>query len=227
VGKDLIERLMNSKDEMFLENERREVTILFADIRSFSTISKNMEAEEVVLMLNEFFSIMTEIVFRNNGLLDKFVGDQIMAVFGLAPSENNGPYDAVKTSIEMQDATEELMKMRSRKGKETFEIGIGINTGSAIVGNVGSENRIDFTVIGDSVNIAARMEKIAKGNEIIIGEEIYRQTHDHFHTQKKKEISVKNMAELVFCHNVLWKDHRYRENLLREPKSIKTRQAPI
>jgi len=225
VGENLIERLINSKDEMFLENERREVTILFADIRSFSIISKNMEAEEVVLMLNEFFSIMTDIVFRNNGVLDKFVGDQIMAVFGLAPSENSGPYDAVKTSIEMQDAAEELMKVRSRKRKETFGIGIGINTGNAIVGNVGSENRIDFTVIGDSVNIAARLEQVAKGGEIIIGEETYHQTQDRFHTQKKEEISVNNMAEPVVCHNVLWKDRRYRENLLRKPRSVKTRQA--
>jgi len=225
VGENLIERLINSKDEMFLENERREVTILFADIRSFSIISKNMEAEEVVLMLNEFFSIMTDIVFRNNGVLDKFVGDQIMAVFGLAPSENSGPYDAVKTSIEMQDATEELMKVRSKKRKETFGIGIGINTGNAIVGNVGSENRIDFTVIGDSVNIAARLEQVAKGGEIIIGEETYHQTQSHFHTQKKKEISVKNMAEPVVCYNVLWKDHRYRENLLRKPRTVKTQDG--
>ena len=225
VGENLIEMLINSKDEMFLENERREVTILFADIRSFSIISKNMEAEEVVLMLNEFFSIMTDIVFRNNGVLDKFVGDQIMAVFGLAPSENSGPHDAVKTSIEMQDATEELMKVRSKKRKKTFGVGIGINTGNAIVGNVGSENRIDFTVIGDSVNIAARLEQVAKGGEIIIGEESYHQTQDRFHTQKKEEISVNNMAEPVVCHNVLWKDHRYRENLLKEPGSVKTRQA--
>ena len=211
VGENLIEKLISSKDEMFPENEQREVTILFADIRSFSAISKNMEAEEVVVMLNEFFSIMTDIVFRNNGVLDKFIGDQIMAVFGLVSSENSGPHDAVKTSIEMQDATEELMKMRSKNEKETFEIGIGINTGNAIVGNVGSENRIDYTVIGDSVNIAARLEQIAKGGKIIIGEETYRQTQGRFHTQKKKEIYVKNMAEPVVCHSVLWKDHQYRE----------------
>jgi class 3 adenylate cyclase len=203
VGEHLVEKLISSKKGVFLENERKEVTILFADIRSFTTITERMEAEDVVSMLNQFFGIMVDIIFRNNGILDKFVGDELMAVFGLIPSENTAPHDAIKAAIEMQDATEALMKARVKQGKETFEVGVGINTGSTIVGNVGSENRMDYTVIGDSVNIAARLEQIAKGGEIIIGEETYDQTKDHFRIQKKGEINVKNKTEPVICYNVL------------------------
>ena len=194
VGDDLVKKLVDSKSEVFLENERMEVTILFADIRSFSIFSERMEAEEVVSMLNRFFSIMADIIFRNNGILDKFVGDQIMAVFGLVPSENSGPYDAIHAAIEMQDAIQ---------NKETFEIGIGINTGSVIVGNVGSENRMDYTVIGDSVNVAARLEQMAKGGEIIVGEKTYSQTQNLFRIQEKSEIYVKNKIEPVTCYKVL------------------------
>ena len=203
VGENLVEKLMQSKNDVFLESERKEVTILFADIRSFTTIAERMAAEEVVALLNEFFNLMVDIVFKNNGILDKFIGDQLMAVFGLVPSTNHHSFDALTSAIAMQNATEELMKERATQGKETFGIGIGINTGSAIVGNVGSENRIDYTAIGDSVNIAARLQQIAKGGEIIIGEQTYDQIQGRFHIQEKEKLSVKNKTEPVICYNVI------------------------
>jgi len=203
VGEHLVEKLISLKNGVFIENERREVTIFFADIRSFSTITERMAAEDVVSVLNQFFGTMVDIIFRNNGILDKFVGDQLMAIFGLIPSENSAPHDAIKAAIEMQDATEDLMKVRTEQDKETFEVGIGINTGSAIVGNVGSENRMDYTVIGDTVNVAARLEQIAKGGQIIIGEQTYDQTQGRFHIQEKEKLSVKNKTEPVICYNVI------------------------
>jgi class 3 adenylate cyclase len=157
-------------------------------------------------MLNEFFSTMVDIVFKNNGILDKFLGDQLMAVFEPRLSENNAPYDAVKSAIEMQEAIEALMKERDKQKKETFEIGIGINTGNSIVGNVGAENRMDYTVIGDSVNVAARLQQLAKGGEIIIGEQTYRQVKNRFRIEKKGEMSVKNKNELILCYRVLKQD---------------------
>jgi class 3 adenylate cyclase/HAMP domain-containing protein len=203
VGEHLVEKLISSKNGVFIENERREVTILFADIRSFTTIAERMEAEEVVSMLNQFFAIMVDIIFRNNGILDKFVGDQLMAVFGLISPDNSAAHDAIKAAIEMQDATEDLMKTRAEQDKETFEIGIGINTGSAIVGNVGSENRMDYTVIGDTVNVAGRLQQIAKGGEIIIGEQTYDQTQGRFRIGKKGKLRIKNKTEPVMCYEVL------------------------
>ena len=200
VGKHLVEKLISSKKGVFLENERRDVTILFADIRSFTTITERMAAEEVVSMLNQFFGTMVDIIFRNNGILDKFVGDELMAVFGLIPSENSAPHDAIQAAIEMQDATENLMKVKTEQDKETFEVGIGINTGSAIVGNVGSENRMDYTVIGDTVNVAARLEQIAKGGEILIGDKTYLQTKDQFPIRERGTIVVKNKTEPISCY---------------------------
>jgi len=203
VGKNLVDKLINSKKGVFPENERKETTVLFADIRSFTTLVERMVAEDVVSMLNEFFGIMVDIVFQNNGILDKFLGDQLMAVFGLIPGENRGPYNAVRAAIEMQDATKDLMEARGKQGKETFEIGIGINTGSSIVGNVGAENRMDYTVIGDSVNVAARLQQMGKGGEIIIGEQTYHQAQSHFRMQKKGTIKIKNKKQPVVCYNVL------------------------
>ena len=103
----------------------------------------------------------------------------------------------------MQNATADLMKIRFDKGKEVFEIGIGINTGNAILGNLGSKNRMSFTAIGDCVNVASRLEELAKGGEIIIGEKTFLQTHGNFHMQEKLKIFVKNKAEPVVCYKVL------------------------
>ena len=202
VGENLVEKLINSKDGILLENERKEITILFADIRAFTAISERLKAEEVVSMLNQFFDIMVDIIFKNNGVLDKFVGDQLMALFGLIPSKNNNSYNAIHAAIEMQNATEELMKKRAKENKDTFEIGIGINTGIAIVGNLGSENRMDYTAIGNSVNVAARLQQIAKGGKIIIGEQTYDQTKGRFHIQEKVKLRLKNKTEPVICYEV-------------------------
>jgi class 3 adenylate cyclase len=202
VGENLVEKLINSKNGVFLENERKEITILFVDIRSFTAIAERLEAEKVVSMLNQFFDIMVNIIFKNHGILDKFVGDQLMAVFGLIPSKNNNSYDAIHAAIEMQNATEELMKVRAKENKDTFEIGIGINTGSAIVGNLGSENRMDYTAIGDSVNVAAKLQQIAKGGKIIIGEQTYLQSQGNFHIEKKVKLRLKNKIEPVICYEV-------------------------
>lgn len=203
VGKNLVEKLIRLKDGVFLENERKEVTVLFADIRSFTSLAEKMRVEDVISMLNQFFGIMVDIVFRNNGVLDKLVGDQLMAVFGLISSDNSCSHSAVKAAIEMQNAVEELMKVRAEEGKVTFEIGIGVNTGNAIVGNVGAENRMDYTVIGDSVNIAARLEGMARGGEIVVGEQTFHQTQGRFNIQKRGEIYVKNKTEPITCYNVL------------------------
>lgn len=204
VGQNLVERVLTSKDGVLFQNERKEVTVLFADIRSFTAMSERMAAEAIVSMLNEFFSAMVDIVFKNNGVLDKFVGDQIMAVFGLLGTDRIEPcYDAVKTAVDMQNATEKLMHLRHQQGKETFAIGIGINTGSAIVGNVGSRNRMDYTVIGDCVNVAGRLQQMAEGGEIIIGEETHRKAGDHFRTKKRGRLRLKNKAEPVLCYRVL------------------------
>jgi class 3 adenylate cyclase len=162
VGKNLIDRLMKSRS--LFGNERREDDS-FADIRSFTSISESMPAEEVVSMLNEFFSAMVDITFRHNGILDKFVGDQLMAVFGNVSSGSSTPYDdAIRAALKMQEATRKLMVLRTQRNKAVFQIGIGINTGEAVLGSVGSRNRMDYTVIGDCVNVAGGCSSLQRSN---------------------------------------------------------------
>lgn len=203
VGNNLVEKLINLKDGVFLETERRNVTVLFADIRSFTTIAERMDAEDVVKLLNEYFSVMVEIIFDKGGLLDKFVGDQLIAVFGLVETGANASENAVQSAIEMQAAAAEMMEKRRQAGLEHFEVGIGINTGNAIIGNIGSANRMDYTVIGDCVNVAARLEEMAKGGEIIIGEQTYLETTGAFDFECRGEVFVKNKLEPVVCYTVL------------------------
>ena len=202
LGENLVKKVINSKNGVLIENERKEITILFADIRSFTALVERLQKEEVVSMLNQFFDIMVKIIFKNHGILDKFVGDQLMAIFGLIPSENNHSYNAVHAAIEMQNATEKLMEQRAGENKDTFEIGIGINTGNAIVGNLGSENRMDYTAVGNSVNVAAKLQKIAKGGIIIIGEQTYRQIHGNFRMEKKVKLHIKNRTNPIVCYQV-------------------------
>jgi len=203
VGNNLVEKLVNLKEGVLLETERREVTILFADIRSFTAIAERMTAEEVVLMLNQYFSVMVDIIFKNSGLLDKFVGDQLIAVFGLMEADSNPSENAIRTALEMQQATRALMDRRRAEGQECFDVGIGINTGMAIIGNIGSSNRMDYTVIGDCVNVAARLEELAEGGEIVIGETTYLKNSGAFQFESRGEVYVKNKNAPVVCYNVL------------------------
>ncbi len=204
VGNNLVEKLINLKEGVLLETERREVTVLFADIRSFTAIAERMTAENVVLMLNQYFSVMVDIIFKNSGLLDKFVGDQLIAVFGLMESDANPSENGVRTALEMQQATRSLMERRRVEGQECFEVGIGINTGVAIIGNIGSSNRMDYTVIGDCVNVAARLEELAEGGEIVIGEPTYQKNSGAFQFESRGEVYVKNKNAPVVCYNVLY-----------------------
>jgi adenylate cyclase len=204
VGKNLIDRLIKSKGRFLFGNERREVTILFADIRSFTSISESMPAEEVVSMLNEFFSAMVDITFRHNGILDKFVGDQLMAVFGIVSSGSSTPYDdAIRAALKMQEATRKLMVLRTQRNKTAFQIGIGINTGEAVLGSVGSRNRMDYTVIGDCVNVAGRLQQLAKGGQIILGEQTYLKSRGPFRMKRRGAIKLKNKAESIKCYEVV------------------------
>jgi len=126
-----------------------------------------------------------------------------MAVFGLIPTEKNGAINAVSAALEMQDAVKELQKIRSRQNKNIYEIGIGINTGNPVVGNIGAENRMDYTVIGDSVNVASKLEEMAEGGEIIIGEKTHTKVHSIFRTLQKKDARIQNKSEPVVCYYVL------------------------
>ncbi len=206
VGDALVDKIIHSGKDMLLQTKKQVTTVLFADIRSFTTISEHRPPEEVINILNEYYDNMVDIIFEHHGVLDKFIGDELMAVFGLVDPSGQGPHHAVhavRAAAAMQNRIKSLMQEFTHKGYPSFEVGIGINTGETVVGNVGSKNRVDYTVIGDTVNVAARLEQMAKGHTIIISEETRQRCGDDIATVSMGGIKVKNRAEPVRCFQVI------------------------
>ena len=178
-------------------SKRKPLTIMFCDIRSFTTFSENNPSELVVRMLNEYLFRMTDIIFKYNGTLDKFIGDAIMAFWGAPIDLEDHPLLAVKAALEMKEKLAELNADWERVYKHTFNIGIGINTEEVVVGNIGSEKFMDYTVIGDGVNLASRLEGLNKNynTTIIISENTYRNVRDYVEARYLGTEKVKGKEE--------------------------------
>ena len=167
----VVERLLDL-DETLLGGASQEVTILFADIRNFTDLSERLGAREMVAVLNDYFALMVDIIFTHGGTLDKFIGDAIMAVFGAPFVAADDTDDAVATAIEMLARLREFNQRQAAAGRSTLKIGVGIDTGEVVAGTIGSPKRMDYTVIGDHVNLAARVEAANKyyGTRILVTE---------------------------------------------------------
>jgi adenylate cyclase len=180
VTRQLAEQLMKDRDRLKLGGNRSLVAVLFSDIRNFTTLSETHSAEEVVATLNDYFTRMIEPIFRYEGTLDKFIGDAIMAVFGAPLNHPDDAERAVRAALDMRRALREYNRDRAARGQPPIETGIGITMGEAISGNIGSEQRMDYTVIGDTVNVASRLEGLTKSHEhkILINEAVYLEVKD-------------------------------------------------
>jgi adenylate cyclase len=156
------ELIARGESALDLKSESREITVLFSDIRGFTTLSEKHTAEEIVDLLNNYFSRQVEVIFRHGGTMDKFIGDAVMAFWGAPVDDGEQARHAVEAALDMADA---LMAFKADLGKqdENFDVGIGIHTGLGVVGFIGSHNRLDYTVIGDTVNLASRIEGKTKG----------------------------------------------------------------
>ncbi len=180
-----------------LRGERKEITILFADIRGFTSISERNAPEEVVALLNDYLSEMTDVIFNYNGTLDKFLGDGLMAVFGAPIPMENCTLMAVKAALDMRVRLADFNVAQEVTGGETIRVGIGINFGDAVVGNVGSRERMDYTVIGDAVNIAQRIQSYSQEGQIILTESAYYKVQDKVIASPLGAYKLKGKAQSV------------------------------
>lgn len=161
VPQELIDTFFQNPESM-LVGENRVLAVLFSDIRSFTTISESMRPDDLVNSLNRYFSSMVDIIMNRNGVIDKYIGDAIMAFFGAPVKHENDGINSVLAALEMMDALETFNVQQREKGKPEFRIGVGINYGVVTVGNIGCERKMDYTVIGDMVNLASRLEGLTK-----------------------------------------------------------------
>jgi len=203
VSRQVMDSVLESGAEIKLSGDRRRISVLFCDIRGFTSISENLPPEKVVQLLNEYFESMVDVVIRNNGTLDKFIGDGMMVIFG-APDDD--PYQeehAIKAAVEMQA---ELRKLADKWRPEglNLRIGIGINSGPAIVGNIGSSRRMDYTAIGDTVNLASRLESATKefGAGILISEYTHNAVRGAFQFKNIGAVHVRGRSEPVLAYSV-------------------------
>jgi class 3 adenylate cyclase len=174
VPKDVIERFFASPEKM-LVGDNRSLSILFSDIRSFTTISEGMSPDDLVNSLNRYFSGQVDIIYNRNGVVDKYIGDAIMAFWGAPEKHKDDALQSVLAGLDMIEALSVFNANQRKLNKPEFHIGVGINYGEVTVGNIGSERKMDYTVIGDSVNLASRMEGLTKTyhSELLISEYVY------------------------------------------------------
>ena len=175
--------------------ELRETTILFTDIRGFTAMSELNSPQMIVNILNDYFERMIEILFKHGGTLDKFVGDEIMALFGAPVARSDDPLRAVRTALEMKEALGHFNVERIDAGLLPIQIGMGINTGECVAGYLGSSQALDYTVIGDSVNVASRLCSVANEEEIIISKATYQKVKEHVMVEPLSPVKVKGKAE--------------------------------
>jgi adenylate cyclase len=208
VSQNVVKLMLDSSDfKEVLKGVRRPCTILFSDIRGFTTITETADSHQLVAQLNEYFTEMVDCVFKYNGTLDKFIGDAVMAVWGNATT--NGPQkdaiDSVHSALQMLDDLEKLNARWKSEGRQELAIGIGLNHGQVIVGDMGSPKKKEFTVIGDAVNLASRIEGTTKkyGLQLVIGEQVATLVENEFILQRVDLIQVKGKTEPVKVFTVL------------------------
>jgi adenylate cyclase len=205
VSKDVYEQLVANPELARLGGQRREMTVLFSDIRGFTTVTERGQPEEIVGMLNEYFTRMVDIVFRHRGTVDKFVGDMVMALFGAPLDDPDHADHAVQAALEMIAELQQLNKGWKAQGRYAeLDIGVGVNTGTMIAGNIGSSAIMSYTVIGDAVNLGSRLESLNKqyGTRIIVSDATRRRLKGRYLYRPLGEVVVKGKTEPVAIFEV-------------------------
>lgn len=202
----VVKQLLENPDSFRLGGVNQTITVLFADIRGFTSLSERENPEKVVGLLNKYFSAMSEIIFAKGGTLDKYIGDGLMAIFGAPTASPDDAKNALETAVAMQQRLVKLNEQLIVEGYNPVSIGIGLHTGEAIIGYIGSEQRSEYTAIGDTVNLAARLEQNAKPGQILISEATVNvcKCEDSISLIPHKPLTVKNRTQPVSLFEVKW-----------------------
>lgn len=200
----VVKQMLEKPDSFQLGGANETITVLFADIRGFTAFSETESPEKVVALLNRYFSAMSEIIFEHGGTLDKYLGDGLMALFGAPKPSAKDADNAVKTAIAMQKRVQQLNSELKAEGLAEIAVGIGLHTGIATIGYIGSEKRSEYTAIGDTVNLASRLESNAAGGQILISEATGKACTEPFQIKKREPLQVKNRLQAVSLFEVKW-----------------------
>ena len=197
VSENIVDELLQNENSLELGGAQNEVCVLFCDIRGFTSLSEKMKPSEVVYLLNNYFEAMIDVVFTYNGTLDKIIGDELMVLYGVPIKGDNDSQNAVNTAMEMFKSLEKFNSRMSEENLPKLKIGIGINYGKVVSGNIGSEKQMNYTVIGDAVNLAARLCSHAKSGQIVISESVYDQISNQKNFEIQKPIRVKGKSNEI------------------------------
>ena len=198
VSKNIVDKLLDNDDSLNLGGEESNIAVLFCDIRGFTKMSEKLEPSEVVNLLNKYFKVMIDVVFKNSGTLDKIIGDELMVLYGVPLKSEDDIDNSVKTAVEMFSVLEKFNEKNKKFGLAALEVGIGINYGKAVSGNIGSDEQMNYTVIGDTVNLAARLCSHAKAGQLVISDFVKNKlSKDFFDFKKKDPIYVKGKSKPI------------------------------
>jgi adenylate cyclase len=205
VSQHAMERIAAAKGSLRLGGEKRKITVFFSDIRNFGTLSERLSPEEIISILNEYFNTMLEIVFRHHGMFDKFIGDAIMIEFGVPDEDINQEKNAVLTALEMQQAMVILSSKWKNEGKPVIEIGIGIHTGEALVSKIGYDKRMEFSAIGDTLDIASQIEGATRvyNEQIIVSESTFTALKNEFPSKFLGPLTIPGKDKQVNAYAIL------------------------
>jgi adenylate cyclase len=202
VAPQVVNKILEDSDSINLGGERRFISVLFVDIRGFTPLSERCEPEEIVEILNSYLDLCEQSIFTNKGTLDKFIGDATMAIYNAPLELEDHAFNAVKTAWDMKQGAALLKEGLLERFGKTVDFGIGVNTGYAVVGNIGSKRRMDYTAIGDTVNTSARLESNAKPGQILISQSTYDLVKERVAVKPLGEIKVKGKETMIPIYEV-------------------------
>ncbi len=203
VSDEIVANLLEQPEGLELGGHRQQVTILMSDIRQFSTICENLEPENVMRLLNTYLGTMSDIIMEHQGTVDEFIGDGILAIFGAPIIREDDADRAVQCALRMQRAVEDINREYSAAGLPSVRMGIGINTGEVVAGNIGSEKRSKYGIVGHNVNLTARIEQCTGGGEILISQSTLDKLQLDYQIGREESVQVKGINKAVVIHQII------------------------